>query len=140
MTVYEPGDLEALRRAAAARNPSTALQRQRIARAMTEDDLLEAVVAAAGFRGWHVHHSRPARTAQGWRTALVGNPGLPDLVLAHPRHGVLFRELKSMRGTLDDDQRGWLDALTNGGANVAVWRPSDWVDGLIDLELSGAHR
>lgn len=116
-------------------NPS----RLALARTMTEDDLKEAVVAAAGLHGWLVHHCRPARVHRGdadaWATPVEGNVGFVDLVLAHPSRGVLFRELKSERGTLDDAQRLWLATLSNGGANVGIWRPRDWVGGAIDLEL-----
>lgn len=124
---------------------TTAANRAALARAMTEDDLKAAVLDAAALRGWLVHHDRPARArrdgADTYRTAIEGDPGFPDLVLAHRRHGTLFRELKSERGRLSDDQQLWLAALADGGADVAVWTPTNWVDGLIDLELMGTpHR
>lgn len=115
--------------------------RAQLARAMTEDDLKEAVIGEAQLRGWLVHHCRPARAAAGkWSTPIEGDPGFVDLVLVHPRHGVLWRELKSQRGRLDDDQRRWLAALSSSGADAKVWRPIHWVEGSIDLELRGkAH-
>ena len=68
------------------------------------------IIAAAELHGWLVHHGRPARTNAGWRTAVSGNVGFPDLVLA--RNGVvLFLELKSERGRLTPDQTGWLEHL-----------------------------
>lgn len=115
-----------------------------MARAMSEDDLLEAVLESASTYGWLAFHPRPARVrAEGretYRTAMQGDPGFPDLVLSHPKAGVLFRELKSERGTVDLDQQVWLAALADGGANVAVWRPTDWISGLIDAELRAGIR
>lgn len=119
----------------------TATSRAQMARAMTEDDLKAAILDACSVYGWLVHHSRPSRErrdgADVYRTAIEGDAGLPDLILAHPKHGVLFRELKSERGHLRPDQQVWLAALADGGANVDVWTPTAWVDGLIDLELRG---
>lgn len=106
--------------------------------AMTETQLLEAVVDLAVTLGWHVAHFRPARTADGqWRTAMTGQKGFPDLVLAHPRHGTMFRELKDDRRPLEDDQVAWLEALASGGADAGVWRPRDWRDGTIERALTG---
>lgn len=55
------------------------------------------------------------------------NPGFPDLVIAGP-NGVMYRELKSARGKVTDDQFRWLRALELSGQDVAVWRPVDWPD------------
>lgn len=119
----------------------TASARATIARAMSEDDLKAAVLDACSAYGWLVHHDRPARSRRDgqdrYSTPVEGDAGFPDLVLSHPKHGVLFRELKSERGRLSDDQQVWLAALADGGANVAVWTPTSWVDGLVDLELRG---
>lgn len=116
-----------------------------MARAMSEDDLLEAVLESASAYGWLAFHPRPGRVrAEGretYRTAMQGDPGFPDLVLAHPTAGVLFRELKSEKGALSLEQQVWLAALADGGLNVAVWKPADWISGLIDAELrAGARR
>lgn len=112
-----------------------------VARAMSEDELKANVLDAAASLGWLAHHDRPARTGAGaWATHIEGDPGFPDLVLAHPRHGIAFVELKAERGTVRPDQRRWLDDLTNGappGVTVAVWRPRDWVDGTIETHLAG---
>lgn len=77
----------------------------------TEQELLDCTIDLAMRMRWAVAHFRPARTAQGWRTAMQGHKGFPDLVLA--RSGiVLFRELKGYDargrlGRLSSEQRDW---------------------------------
>jgi VRR-NUC domain len=83
------------------------------------------VIDYALLRGWHVHHARPARTAKGWRTAIIGHPGFPDLILARGCE-LLAVELKTDKGRATEAQLGWLDALNDAGAYAVVWRPADW--------------
>lgn len=116
--------------------PATAL-----ARAMTEDQLVEATIGLALTFGWHADHRRPGRTNKGPRTCLQGLPGFPDLTLARAGR-VIFAECKSQRGALEPDQAGWRDALTADGHDAAavewyLWRPSDWLDGTIEAVLCG---
>jgi len=88
---------------------------------LTEADWCAFVVQTARLYGWRVSHQRPARTAAGWRTAIEGDRGAPDLLLA--RGGVvLLVELKTDRGRLGPGQAEWLAAL---GPHAAVWRPRD---------------
>lgn len=99
---------------------------------MTEQELLDAVVDLAHVGGWLVHHQRPAMNRRGqWASHVQGDPGFPDLVLAHPTRGVIFAELKSEKGRLSTAQNAWLDVLdcnpvTHYPIAVYVWRPSDW--------------
>ena len=92
---------------------------------MTEDEFKTQVIQLAHLHGWLVAHFRPARVIVGgeetWRTPVSAHgKGFPDLVLV--RGGVvLFRELKTDRGKVSDDQRKWLKAT--GGK---VWRPMHW--------------
>ena len=80
-----------------------------MARAMTEDELLQAVTDAATFMGWRWHHIRRSDKA-----LQMGHSGFPDLVLA--RAGVVvFLELKRLNGIPTPDQLAWLDAI-NGAA------------------------
>jgi hypothetical protein len=89
---------------------------------MSEDDLQERIIEAAEANGWRVVHHRPAKTAKGWRTAVQGHAGFPDLVLA--RDGVVIvAELKSRTGRPSADQKRWLAAL---GVHARLWRPADW--------------
>lgn len=89
---------------------------------VSEAQLQRAVIDYALLQGWRVVHYRPARTIHGYRTALTGHPGAPDLLLA--RHGqVLHVELKRHNGRVTPDQRLWLAAL---GTSARLWRPQDW--------------
>lgn len=86
----------------------------------TEEQFKAEVIREATSRGWLVHHDRPARTDKGWRTAIQGDPGFPDLCLA--RDGfVLLVELKAEKGRTSANQQAWL-AHTGG----ELWRPRDW--------------
>jgi hypothetical protein len=97
---------------------------------MTEGDWLTQVVDYAHLRGWLVSHQRPGRTSNGWRTAIQGDAGFPDLVMV--REGrVIFAELKSQRGRVGEAQKPWLEELAKvsieaSNVVVALWRPGDW--------------
>ena len=82
---------------------------------MSEDDLLSAIIEAAHFRGWLVHHVRNSKAG-----VTQGDPGFVDLVLARKGH-VLFLELKGEVGRVSDAQAGWLGALPS----AQVIRPKD---------------
>jgi hypothetical protein len=99
--------------------------------AMSEEELQDAVIQAAQLQGWVVVHHRPARTEKGWRTAVQGQKGFPDLVLARDGR-VLFRELKTTKGKPTANQEIWLEALGDLGG---IWRPADWLSGRIQHEL-----
>jgi len=99
---------------------------------LTEKAFLGMVVQLARLHGWLVMHQRPARTRGGWRTAVQGDPGFPDLVLL--RDGVLIvAELKADDGLLTAAQKRWLEAFRAAGIGGGVWRPRDFA--LIELTL-----
>lgn len=112
----------------------------RLASALSEDALQANVLELAGLRGWTRCHFRPARTSHGWRTALAGDPGFPDTVLAG--HGrLVMAELKREGRYPDAAQARWLDALAGAaGVEVYVWRPSDWLAHRIHTVLAPAIR
>lgn len=118
------------------------------ARAMSEDDLQSAIVKMAYDLGYLVYHARSARSLKGWRTALIGHIGWPDLVLARgainypPERAARFiiAELKSNRGHVSEHQQLWLDVLGDCGLEVYVWAPRDLVSGEITAVLTGERR
>lgn len=90
-------------------------------RTMSEADWTAWVIDAATLNGWMAHHARPAQTTRGWRTAVQGHVGVPDLLLA--RDGMIIAaELKSNSGQLRPEQKQWLHHL---GGHGCVWRPKD---------------
>jgi hypothetical protein len=96
---------------------------------MNETQFAAQVYDLATLRGWLFVHFRPARTAHGWRTPVEGTlgAGFPDLILAQPRTGrLLFVELKSDKGRLSPSQGEVHAILRAAGADVRVWRPSDF--------------
>lgn len=93
---------------------------------MPEQGLLDSVIDLAQLRGWKVHHGRPAWSEKGWRTAIQGDAGFPDLFLARkPR--VILAELKSDVGKLSAFQQSWMAELDAcPGVESYVWRPAHW--------------
>lgn len=95
---------------------------RRLPLTLSEADFQRTVIDLAIISGWRVCHQRPAQTARGWRTAVEGHAGLPDLILA--RDGVvLLAELKRQRQNPTPDQKAWLAAA---GSRGRLWRPQDW--------------
>lgn len=95
--------------------------------AITETAWMDWIAEIAHTWGWTLAHFRPARTIHGWRTAVgYDGKGFPDLVLIHPiRRRVIFAEVKTDRGRLDDDQATWRNKLVSAGADWHLWQPKD---------------
>lgn len=89
---------------------------------MSEDELLELVLAAATLYRWRVYHVRNSKRAivQG-----PGGAGFPDLVLCDGVR-ILYRELKRDGAQLRPEQAEWGELLQAAGEDWRVWRPSDW--------------
>ena len=85
-------------------------------RSISEAALQKSLVEVAEMYGWQLHHEVDSRRSK---------PGLPDLICAHHKHGVVFIELKSERGYLKPEQRVWRDTLVAAGARYYVFRPRD---------------
>lgn len=81
------------------------------------------LMADLGLYGFHARNSRGCT-----------GPGWPDWVIVG--HRVLYRELKSEAGRLSPDQRAVADRLIKAGADWAVWRPTQLLDGTIARELA----
>ncbi len=91
---------------------------------MTERALQDAVEELATHLGWGHYHTRDSRGSRG---------GFPDLVLWRGR--ILFVELKSTKGNVRRDQDETLNELAAARASVHLWRPIDWISGVIEHEL-----
>jgi len=96
---------------------------------MTEAQFTQRVIDTAKLYGWLVTHFRPARTEKGWRTALSGDSGFVDLVMARAGE-VIHAELKVGGGRPRPDQVSWAQAL---GATHRLWYPEDWDDIVTEL-------
>ena len=119
-------------------------QRRQRAVPILETPLLHSLMAAASTTGWLAYHALPARLSNGRIvTHALGNPGFPDLVLVHPRGGILFRELKAEGRYPSPAQRRWLEAVTTAaevGCSAGVWRPRDQKNALDQLGGQGTWR
>jgi hypothetical protein len=84
---------------------------------------------ARDWQAWHLESMQTVRTPEGWRSLGAPNArGFPDLVLAHPGHGVVFAELKLAERKATPEQLEALFALRAAGAAGArafLWRGSD---------------
>lgn len=81
----------------------------------SEAGFQDAILTAARYLGWTAYHTHDSRRS---------TPGFPDLVLVRDR--VMFREVKTEKGRLTREQQEWQRMLAKAGADVGVWRPSDW--------------
>lgn len=85
----------------------------KLAHDISEREWQAQIISLAKQLSWRVYHTFDSR-----RSA----HGFPDLVLVRER--TLFVELKSETGKLSPAQAEWLEALTQAGALVYLWRPS----------------
>lgn len=93
---------------------------------MTEAQLQAAVIELAELLGYLVFHSGDSRRDTG--------AGFPDLTMVKPPR-LVFAELKRQGRYARPDQRAWLDALDDSGAEAYVWRPEHWSSGFIERVL-----
>jgi hypothetical protein len=93
---------------------------------VTEKELKDHVVALAKHFGYLVHHDLPAMNVRGrWATHVQGDTGFPDLILVHPKGGIVVIELKRETGKVTPGQKRWLAAFSMAGILTQVVRPSD---------------
>lgn len=91
---------------------------------ISESTFTAQIVQMCIVFGWRVMHQRPARTKTGWRTAIVGHAGFPDIIaLRHDRR--LIAELKAGRGKVTVEQEKWLGAAKDADFEVYIWKPKD---------------
>lgn len=84
---------------------------------MTHAELMRAIKAEIDRLGLKVH----GNCHNAW------GAGFPDLVIAGPG-GVLYREVKTERGRVEDKQWEWCHSLVKDGHDWQVWRPHQWPD------------
>jgi hypothetical protein len=96
-----------------------------LAKTMTEVALLNQVRALAHALGWLAYHTHRSDRSE---------PGYPDLTLVKGGR-LIFAELKTERGKTTGPQELWLQALTQAGAEVHLWRPTRLLDGTIETIL-----
>ncbi len=97
---------------------------------MNENDFASQVEGYLNIFGWRWVHFRPARTAEGWRTALSGHKGPPDYYAVR-NDRLIFIELKGTTGKLSPEQKEWQDDLTLAGAETYVLYPTDEVEEIL---------
>ena len=90
---------------------------------VTEKQFSQQIEQLLDLFGWRWCHFRPARTAQGWRTAISGYEGFPDYIAVKGKR-LLIAEIKSDKGKLSPEQEVWLDELAACGQEVYLWRPA----------------
>ena len=90
--------------------------RKMLDRQTSEAAFQRSLLEVADMFGWSTHHEVDSRRS---------NAGLPDLICAHPVHGVCFIELKAEGKYLRPEQKEWRDVLTAAGARFYVLRPRD---------------
>lgn len=94
-----------------------------------EKELQEEVLRLASRLGWWSYHTFNSQRS---------TPGFPDLLLVNRRQRrSMFRELKRTGKKPTAAQANCLDLLEIAGHDVGVWRPEDWLSGLIEKELKG---
>lgn len=91
----------------------------------SEAEFTTQVIRLARACGWVAAHFRPARTAGGWRTAVQGDAGFPDLILVRAKR-VVVAELKVKRGRPKPSQFRWLECFRAANVEAHLWRPENW--------------
>lgn len=94
----------------------------------TEAQFQAAVVDYARRNGWktcHFHDSR-RQVRPGVHVGDRDAAGFPDLVCVRER--VVYAELKGPKTRVSDAQLEWMQALSDAGEEVYLWRPKDWGD------------
>jgi hypothetical protein len=89
---------------------------------LTEGQFTTQVIELAKLYGWTVCHFRPAKTAKGYRTAIQGDAGFPDIVACRSGRKIVA-ELKVGTRRATPEQLQWLAAW---GADAFLWYPKDW--------------
>ena len=97
-----------------------------VAKVMTEAKLQATVhQLCKNLKLYHFHPYNMQRSEAGWPDSVIIGPG-----------GILYRELKSQFGRPTREQTDVGYRLTAVGADFAIWRPMDLLDGTIARQLA----
>lgn len=113
--------------------------RQQQAEAMTEDELFTEMIERMDTWGWTWMHipdrlyKLAAKQAR-W-DAMFGAKGFPDLILLRNER-IIAAELKRQNAEPRPEQRAWLQAFEDAGAETYIWKPLDLLDQTIDFVLA----
>ena len=84
-----------------------------------EEDCVDTIAEAAQVLGFLVHHSRPARTAKGWRTPIQGNAGFVDLVIVgHGKSWFIEAKRRPLKPT--PEQMLWATEMIKAGLDARL--------------------
>jgi len=97
-------------------------------RTISEKGYAQQIYDLARYFRWRCYRTHDSRHSPA---------GYPDLSLLHGQRHV-YAEIKTEKGKLTPEQRGWLVALYEAGHEVYVFRPSSW--SLVVDVLSGAYQ
>ena len=93
----------------------------------SERSFQQSVLYWARIRGWKVCHFHDSRrqVRPGQFVGDADAAGYPDLTLCRGTR-LMFAELKAETGKVTVTQQEWIEGLRLTGAEVHVWKPSDW--------------
>jgi hypothetical protein len=92
---------------------------------ITGTQLMNQIIDYGLLRGWRIHHDRPAMTFKGYRTAVQGHKGFPDILLVKPPR-ILVIECKSTSEKVSPEQYDWISDFKDCGITTMIARPCDW--------------
>lgn len=87
-----------------------------LASLVTEAQFQSALLEMGERLKWMCYHVYDSRRSV---------PGFPDIVAVHPDYGVVFLELKTVKGRVKPEQQRWIDTLTAAGQRAYIVRPTD---------------
>jgi len=89
---------------------------QRALELVRESEVQSRIRQTALRCGWKYYHTYDSRRSE---------RGFPDTVLCKPPR-LIFAECKTEEGKVEDEQREWLEILSEiPGVECYIWRPSD---------------
>lgn len=97
----------------------------RLARSMSEDELLSRVLDLLELHGWWAYHVRNSRAG-----IVQGQVGFPDVIALRGKR-ILVAELKRELAEPTACQLDWLERFRTTGADPYLWRPSHYLSGRI---------